>query len=92
MVPPPPISIIIIGYCINTTCYGRGHVSDALPSLRGYALPRHERGHKMLYLYNNLIIIYPYTINRNHADHPFQLTGTGVQFDNHTNFYFTNAF
>ena len=25
----------------------------------GNALPRHERGHKMLCLYNNLIIIYP---------------------------------
>ena len=49
--------IIIIGYCINTTLYDRGHVSDALPSLRGNALPRHERGHKMLYLYNNLIIV-----------------------------------
>ena len=60
----------IIGYCINTTFYDRGHVSDALPSLRGNALPRHERGHKMLYLYNNLImaIIYPYKIIRNHAD------------------------
>ena len=61
-------NIIIIGYCINTTFYDRGHVSDALPSLRGNALPRHERGHKMLYFYNNLIIIYPYKINRNHAD------------------------
>ena len=40
---------VIIGYCINTTFYDRGHVSDALPSLRGNALPRHERGHKMLY-------------------------------------------
>ena len=59
---------IIIGYCINTTFYDRGHVSDALPSLRGNALPRHERGNKMFYLYNNLIIIYPYKINRNHAD------------------------
>ena len=49
--------VIFIGYCINTTFYDRGHVSDALPSLRGNALPRHERGHKMLYLYNNLIII-----------------------------------
>ena len=34
----------------------------------GNALPRHERGLKMLYLYNNLIIVYPYQINRNHAD------------------------
>ena len=59
---------IFIGYCINTTFYDRGHVSDALPSLRSNALPRHERGHKMLYLYNNLIIIYPYQINRNHVD------------------------
>ena len=59
---------IFIGYCMNTTFYDRGHVSDALPSLRGNVLPRHERGHKMLYLYNNLIIIYPYKINRNHAD------------------------
>ena len=58
---------VIIGYCINTTFYDRGHVSNALPSLRGNALPRHERGHKMLYLFNNLIIIYPYKINRNHA-------------------------
>ena len=33
----------IIGYCINTTFYDRGHVSDTLPSLRGNALPRHER-------------------------------------------------
>ena len=50
---------IFIGYCINTTFYDRGHVSDALPSLRGNALPRHvhERGHTMLHLYNNLIII-----------------------------------
>ena len=24
---------ILIGYCINTTFYDRGHVSDALPSL-----------------------------------------------------------
>ena len=65
-----PIWAIIsfIGYCFNTTFYDRGHVSDALPSLQGNALPRHERGHRMLYLHNNLIIIYPYTINRNHAD------------------------
>ena len=42
---------VFIGYCINTTFYDRGNVSDALPSLRGNALPRHERGHKMLYLY-----------------------------------------
>ena len=48
--------------------YDRGHLSEALPSLRGNALLRHERGHEMLYLYNNLIIIYPYKINRNHAD------------------------
>ena len=61
-------NVIFIGYCINTTFYDRGHVSDALPSLRGNALPRHERGHKMLHLYNNIIIIYPYQINRNHAD------------------------
>ena len=54
---------IIIGYCINTTFYDRGHVSDALPSLRGNALPRHERGHKIMYLYNNLIIIYRYQID-----------------------------
>ena len=53
---------------MNTTFYDRGHVSDALPSLRGNAFPRHERGHKMLYLYNNLIIIYPYKINRNHVN------------------------
>ena len=59
---------IFIGYCTNTTFYDRGHVSDALPSLQGNALPGHERGHKMLYLYNNLIIIYPYKISRNHAD------------------------
>ena len=58
---------LLLGYCINTTFYDRGHVSDALPSLRGNALPRHERGHKILYLYNNLIIIYPYKINRNNA-------------------------
>ena len=51
---------VIIGYCINTRFYDRSHVSDdALPSLRGNALPRHERGHKMLYtvhvyLMNNL--------------------------------------
>ena len=32
---------------------------------RAYQVPRHERGHKM-YLYNNLIIIYPYQINQNH--------------------------
>ena len=32
-------------------------MSDALPSLRGNVLPRYELGHKMLYLYNNLIII-----------------------------------
>ena len=57
---------IFIGYCINTF-NDRGHVSDTLPSLRDNALPRYERGHKMLYLYNN-IIIYPYKINRNHAD------------------------
>ena len=62
------VTVVIIGYCINTTFYGRGHVSDALPSLRGNALPRHERGHKMLYLCTNLIIIYPYKINRNHVD------------------------
>ena len=60
--------IIFIGYCINTSFYDRGRVSDTLPSLRGNALPRHERGHKILYLYNNLIIIYLYQINRNHAD------------------------
>ena len=47
---------IFIGYCINTTFYDRGHVSNELPSLRGNALPRHERGHKMLYLYNNLLL------------------------------------
>ena len=58
---------IVIGYCINTTFYDWGHVSDTLPSLRGNVFPRHERGHKMLYLYNNHII-YPYKINRNHAD------------------------
>ena len=34
-------------------------MSDALPSLRGNALLRHERGHKMVYVCNNLIIIYP---------------------------------
>ena len=63
--PPGPI---IIGYCINTAFYDRGHVLDAFPSLRGNALPRHERGHKMLYLYHNRIIIYPYKINWNPAD------------------------
>ena len=30
--------------------------------------------------------------NNKNVYHPFQLTGTGVQFDNRTNFYFTNAF
>ena len=62
------LRVRLIGYCTNTTFYDRGHVSDALPSLRGNALLRHERGHKMLYLYNNLIIIYAYKINRNNAD------------------------
>ena len=38
---------IFIGYCINTTFDDRCHVLDALPSLRGNALPRHEWGLKM---------------------------------------------
>ena len=58
------LHITIIGFCIHKTFYDRFHVSDKL----GNALPRHERGHKMLYLYNNFIIIYPYKMNRNHAD------------------------
>ena len=57
--------------CINTTFYDRGHVSDALPSLRGNALPRHERGHKMLYLCNNLYYYIPYQINRNRNRNSF---------------------
>ena len=56
----------MVGYCINIIFYDRGHVSDALPRLRGNAGWRHQRDHKM-YLYNNLIIIYPYNINPNHA-------------------------
>ena len=54
-------------YKKNTTFYDPGHVSGALLSLRGNALPRHGQGHKMLYLCNN-IIIYPYKINQDHAD------------------------
>ena len=37
----------IICYCINTTFYDRGHVSDVTELER---LRIHERGHKMLYL------------------------------------------
>ena len=58
------VCYVIIGYCINTIFYDPGHVSDALLSLRGNAVPRHGQGHKMLYLYNNLIIIYPYKLTR----------------------------
>ena len=43
-------------------------MTEVMSRKLGNALPRHERGNKMLYLYNNLIIIYPYKINQNHAD------------------------
>ena len=54
MIPVNLYGYIIIRYCINATFYDLIHVSEAHYLASSVMRPRHDLGHKMLYLYNNL--------------------------------------
>ena len=49
---------MFINTCVNLYQHFRTEVMSWMhvPNLRGSAVPRHEQGYKMLYLYNNIIM------------------------------------